>query len=250
MENSCNRSYNRIVIPPDHLFHHLLNYFQTTMKRISFNDKYGLTKAVLEGRKTQERRIITCPSFYKGIEVRGFYVYKNMEGKAVDATLYDEDEEVIAPCPRYEIGEVLAIAQSYKDLGYKPHDFLYLSESKGCGLSAIEAHELKGWNNKQYILSDFEYLLSKLQITNIRIEKLQDISEEDCMAEGIRKIESNKISKSFGFYNSYEIPNQFPVFDSPREAYSFLTEQVFGKGTWESNPRVWVYDFEIYKKTI
>ena len=68
-----------------------------------------------------------------------------MEGKAVDATLYDEDEEVIAPCPRYEIGEVLAIAQSYKDLGYKPHDFLYLSESKGCGLSAIEAHELKGW---------------------------------------------------------------------------------------------------------
>ena len=133
---------------------------------------------------------------------------------------------------------------------YKPHDFLYLSESKGCGLSAIEAHELKGWNNKQYILSDFEYLLSKLQITNIRIEKLQDISEEDCMAEGIRKIESNKISKSFGFYNSYEIPNQFPVFDSPREAYSFLTEQVFGKGTWESNPWVWVYDFEIYKKTI
>ena len=70
------------------------------------------------------------------------------------------------------------------------------------------------------------------------------------MAEGIRKIESNKISKAFGFDNSYEIPNQFPVFDSPREAYSFLTEQVLGKGTWESNPWVWVYDFEIYKKTI
>ncbi|MCS2384558.1 hypothetical protein NXY25_13730 [Bacteroides thetaiotaomicron] len=87
------------------------------MKRISFNDKYGLTKAVLEGRKTQERRIITCPSFYKGIEVRGFYVYKNMEGKAVDATLYDEDEEVIAPCPRYEIGEVLAYSPKLQRLG-------------------------------------------------------------------------------------------------------------------------------------
>ena len=139
------------------------------MKRISFNDKYGLTKAVLEGRKTQERRIITCPSFYKGIEVRGFYVYKNMQGKAVDASLYDEDEEVIAPSPRYEIGEILAIAQSYKDLGYKPNDFLYLSESNGCGLSAIEARKLKGWNNKWCILSDFDYLLSKIQITNIRI---------------------------------------------------------------------------------
>lgn len=250
MEYSCNRSYHWIIIPPDRLFHHILNYLQITMKRISFNDKYGLTKAVLEGRKTQERRIITCPSFYKEIEVRGFYVYKNMQGKAVDVSLYDEDEEVIAPSPRYEIGEILAIAQSYKDLGYKPNDFLYLSESKGCGLSAIEARKLKGWNYKQCILSDFDYLLSKIQITNIRIEHLQDISEEDCMAEGIRKIESNKISKAFGFDNSFEIPNQFPVFDSPREAYSFLTEQVFGKGTWESNPWVWVYDFEIYKKTI
>lgn len=65
MEYSCNRSYHWIIIPPDRLFHHILNYFQITMKRISFNDKYGLTKAVLEGRKTQERRIITCPSFYK-----------------------------------------------------------------------------------------------------------------------------------------------------------------------------------------
>lgn len=162
MEYSCNRSYHWIIIPPDRLFHHILNYFQITMKRISFNDKYGLTKAVLEGRKTQERRIITCPSFYKGIEVRGFYVYKNMQGKAVDASLYDEDEEVIAPSPRYEIGEILAIAQSYKDLGYKPNDFLYLSESKGCGLSAIEARKLKGWNYKQCILSDFDYLLSKI----------------------------------------------------------------------------------------
>lgn len=75
LEYSCNRSYHWIIIPPDRLFHHILNYLQITMKRISFNDKYGLTKAVLEGRKTQERRIITCPSFYKGIEVRGFYVY-------------------------------------------------------------------------------------------------------------------------------------------------------------------------------
>ncbi len=217
------------------------------MKRITFNDHYCLTKAVLEGQKTQERRIITCPSQYKGKEVRGFYIYSNMEGIAIDASLYDEDEEPIAPCPRYEIGEILAIAQSYKDLGYKPNDFLYLSESKGCDISAIKAHKLKGWNNKQYILSDFEYLLPKLQITNVRIERLQDISDEDCMAEGIRKIESNKISKAFGFYNSYEIPEQFPVFSSPQEAYSFLTEKVLGKGTWETNPWVWVYDFEIYK---
>ena len=87
----------------------------------------------------------------------------------------------------------------------------------------------------------------QIKITNVRIQRLQDISDEDCLAEGIRKIESNKISKAFGFDNSYEIPNQFPVFDSPREAYAALINKVSGNGTWESNPWVFVYEFELVK---
>ena len=203
------------------------------MQKIMFNDKYQLTKAVLEGRKTQTRRIIKCPRTFKGEWVAGFNIHiRKSDKKVVDwPCMYDADErefdggEIL---PRYMVGEIVAIAQSYADIGIEPFPF-------------CEA----GWRNKMRVKADL--MPHQIKITNVRIQRLQDISDEDCLAEGIRKIESNKISKAFGFDNSYEIPNQFPVFDSPREAYAVLINKVSGKGTWESNPWVFVYEFELVK---
>lgn len=198
-----------------------------------FNDKFQLTKAVLEGHKTQTRRIIKCPKEFKGKWVAGFNIHiRKSDKKVVDwPCMYDADErefdggEIL---PWYKVGEIVAIAQRYADISIEPFPF-------------CEA----GWRNKRFVKA--ELMPHQIKITNIRIQCLQDISDEDCLAEGIRKIESNKISKAFGFDNSYEIPNQFPVFDSPREAYAALIDKVSGKETWESNPWVWVYEFELVK---
>lgn len=203
------------------------------MQKIMFNDKYQLTKAVLEGRKTQTRRIIKCPRTFKGEWVAGFNIHIRQSDKTVVSLpcMYDADErefdggEIL---PRYKEGEIVAIAQGYADIGIEPFPF-------------CEA----GWRNKMRVKADL--MPHQIKVTNVRIQRLQDISDEDCLAEGIRKIESNKISKAFGFDNSYEIPNQFPVFDSPREAYAALIDKVSGKGTWESNPWVFVYEFELVK---
>ena len=67
------------------------------MKKIMFNDKYGLTQAVLEGRKTQTRRTFLKPC---------------------DETLLDgiTPECIISVRSRYKVGETIAIAQSYKDI--------------------------------------------------------------------------------------------------------------------------------------
>lgn len=203
------------------------------MQKIMFNDKFQLTKAILEGRKTQTRRIIKIPRTFQGKDVRGFNIHiRKSDKKVVDwPCMYDADErefdggEIL---PRYKVGEIVAVAQSYADIGIEPFAF-------------GEA----GWRNKMFVKA--ELMPYQIKITNIRIQRLQDIPEEDCLAEGIRKIESNKISKAFGFDNSYEIPNQFPVFDSPREAYAALIDKVSGKGTWESNPWVFVYEFELIK---
>lgn len=203
------------------------------MKKIMFNDQYRLTESVLEGRKTQTRRIIKCPRTFKGEWVAGFNIHiRQSDKKVVDwPCMYDADErefdggEIL---PRYMVGEIVAIAQSYADIGIEPFPF-------------CEA----GWRNKMRVKA--ELMPHQIKITNVRIQRLQDISDEDCLAEGIRKIESNKISKAFGFDNSYEIPNQFPVFDSPREAYAALIDKVSGNGTWESNPWVFVYEFELVK---
>lgn len=218
------------------------------MQKIMFDDQYQLTKAVLEGRKTHTRRIIKCPRTFKGEWVSGFNIHiRQSDKKVVDWTcMYDADEREFDEgeiLPRYKVGEIVAIAQSYKDLGYSetaldrsPKDWRIVRGTLG---------KSKGWNNKMFVRA--EACVHQIKITNIRIQRLQDISDEDCLAEGIRNVESNKISKFFGFDNCYEIPNQFPVFDSPREAYAALIDKVSGKGTWESNPWVFVYEFELVK---
>lgn len=217
------------------------------MKKIMFNDKYGLTKAVLEGRKTQTRRIVTHPKTFHGKDVCGFYVCKRLsDGVVTDVCMYDENESFIDEgqiLPKYEIGEIVAVAQSYKDLGYSetaldrsPKDWRIVRGALG---------KSKGWNNKMFVRVD--YCIEKghqIRVTKVRIERLQDISDNDCLAEGI---EFDCKSQSFycGFNNSTN--SKIWLGRTPREAYAELIDKVSGKGTWESNPYVFVYDFELIK---
>lgn len=88
-----------------------------TKRKIMFSDKYGLTQAILEGRKTQTRRIITYPKTFKGKDVCGLYVYRwKADGVITEICMYDRDEISIDEgqiLPKYKIGEIIAIAQSY-----------------------------------------------------------------------------------------------------------------------------------------
>lgn len=92
------------------------------MKKIMFNDKYSLTQAVLDGRKTQTRRVIN-PREFKGEWVVGFNIHICQSDKKVVGwpCMYDADErefdggEIL---PRYKVGEIVAVAQSYKNAGF------------------------------------------------------------------------------------------------------------------------------------
>lgn len=98
------------------------------MKKIMFNDEYGLTQAVLDGRKTMTRRIIKCPRTFKGEWVAGFNIHRRHSGKKIVGwpCMYDADErefDMGEILPKYKVGEVVAIAQRYKDVvgkGMKP----------------------------------------------------------------------------------------------------------------------------------
>ena len=191
------------------------------MKKIMFNDKYGLTQAVLEGRKTQTRRIA-----YDGdIKPRvGYGLHNAEEDKCI---LLDNWMQVAIS--NYKIGEEVAIAQSYKDARVDP---FFLLSPLGDGVYAIDSN---GWDNKMFVRADL--MLHRIKITNIRVERLQDISEEDCLKEGIkRKNERYVIENEKGvcFYTN-----------DPILAFRFLIDKTCGKGTWERNPYVFVYDFEL-----
>lgn len=199
-----------------------------------FNSKYGLDDAVLEGRKTMTRRVITHPRRYKGKDICGFYVCKNSLTKEVTGVvMHDEDERMIDEgqiFPEYKIGEVVAIAQSYKDCGYDPN---FMLDGK-----PISKHP--GWNNKMFVKA--RLMPWAIKITNVKVERLQDITSEDCLKEGIFK----HISHAKVYYMHEGIGNYF--FETPRHAFASLIDRVSGKGTWKSNPWVWVYEFELTTK--
>ena len=179
------------------------------MKKIMFNDKYGLTQAVLEGRKTQTRRTFLKPG---------------EENLLHDIT----SEYLISVKSRYKVGETVAIAQPYADITPQVD-----------WVKCMIRKEKLGWNNKMFVRA--EDMPHHIRITKIRIERLQDIKSEDCLKEGLWK--AGDVGPEGTTYWYHGLANS--SFRTPQEAYASLIDRISGKGTWASNPYVFVYDFEL-----
>lgn len=208
------------------------------MKKIMFNDRYGLTEAVLSGRKTQTRRLIPQSVVKKASKYQLEYFEATLdaisEGEAIEQIYFVER---LANLP-YQVGEVVAVAQSYKDIA--------------CGVLFDDLKEayrtdptkLAGWSNKMFVRADL--MPHRICITNVRVERLNDISDIDCEKEGIYKDESTAYFNGYAFEISKDqhgniLANKW--YKTPREAYAALIDRIAGKGTWERNPWVFVYDF-------
>lgn len=87
-----------------------------------------------------------------------------------------------------------------------------------------------------------EVVPHQIRITDIKVERLQDISDEDCLKEGILKRE---IRPFVTIEIRYQVPKTIIYKDTPREAFAALIDKVSGKGTWEKNPYVFAYKFEL-----
>ena len=194
------------------------------MKKIMFNDKHGLTQAVLDGRKTMTRRSIPK----KLLESIELYAHGNEE----------ELRYRLLANSSYHAGDALAIAQAYKDIYNDAyHIGLY------CRIAA--------WTNKMYVAA--YRMQHHIKITNIRLERLQDISEDDCLREGIYFDKEGGQSIGYPlavpFYYTFRgainRDGKQLYWSTPKDAFAALIDKVSGKGTWESNPLVWVYEFEL-----
>lgn len=211
-----------------------------------FNDKYGLTTAVLEGRKTMTRRVITLPEKWHGIEVYGFCHVKGQAAlELTDGDDFCIEDQRTGQCaqilPTYKIGEEVAVAQSYEQiyLGFSEprirHDFcMRVSAVHHTG----DLHNIAGWTNKMFVKANL--MLHRIRITGIKVERLQEISEEDCLREGIKKMEE-------GVPYRFDDNEKIYLSADPRMLFASLINKVSGKGTWESNPWVFAYEFEPIK---
>ena len=188
-----------------------------------FNDKYGLTHAVLDGRKTQTRRVAYTAGRWRDIMVR-----QDLEGVNKGKACLFGDGILLAKSA-YKLGETIAIAQKYADLAYDGEFFRLL------GKVIFE----KGCYNKMFVKADF--MPHRIRITHIRVERLQDISEEDCIAEGVWRDDNVELEGTTYWYHGLANSS----FRTAKEAYASLINRISGKGTWECNPYVFVYDFEL-----
>jgi hypothetical protein len=108
-------------------------------------------------------------------------------------------------------------------------------------LSRAEGKEGRAINKPSIFMPRWASRIT-LEITNIRVERLQDITEQDAKAEGVTSFYAPSDPPQFD--NSYGIIND--VFVSARECFEELWDIINGKrASWESNPWVWVIEFKV-----
>lgn len=215
------------------------------MKKIMFNDKYCLTQAVLNGTKTMTRRVERLNPYAHILDETW-----NVEGGLNDKgrwifTLYNKNGDIVGDIiPRYNIGEVVAIAQSYKNIASNRDEAETVLDLYKIGNSLLTMDEMgAGWNNKMFVRADL--MPHHIRITDIKVERLQDISDDECLKEGLR------LSGNGRFYFQQMIASDHIInkyFDTPRDAFAYLIDKIIDKGTWESNPWVVAYSFELVDK--
>lgn len=235
------------------------------MKKIMFNDTLGLTDAVLNGTKTMTRRLMP-QTVLNAISLRGDWEVACVFNKELqhftimECSAGTKPKDGLSHASRfvyplraasYQVGEIVAIAESYEILANSQHrDEIGMMDSpttfkkEFCGA---------GWRNKMFVKA--EHMPHAIRITNIKVERLQDVSDEDCLREGI--YEYNPLPNALGMdrynfisyaYDATQDKNRKRWwFSTPRKAFSELIDKVSGKGTWGRNPWVYAYEFELVK---
>lgn len=218
------------------------------MKKIMFNEHLGLQQSVLDGTKTMTRRLMTMTLQKKNGKGMTPIVPDNMFC-ASDGTAYfqagrngyrvPKDNQ-----PAYKVGEEIAIAQPYKqcwDIYQKQWESYNdpISTLTPAKILGRRVQETAGWANKMFVKA--EYMPHVIRIKSIKAERLQDISEEDCLREGIVR-------------TACVAPYGFPIgngkwknYRTSQDAFASLIDKVCKRGTWERNPWVYAYEFELLR---
>lgn len=207
-----------------------------------------MVQAILAGRKTQTRRIIkldddslpddTCISHSIELDSTG----EMIQGKP-DVVMdfsktfpYWKEKK-----PKYQIGDVIWVRETWtNDL---------VADGDGDALYTFKAEfpELKGvWKPSIFMPKDACRLF--LKVTNVRVEKLQDISQEDAEKEGVEIGYEFKsvLGINIKTYKNY-LFGEFKWI-TPSLSFQTLWQKINGPNSWDENPWVWIYDFEVTKK--
>ncbi len=232
------------------------------MKLIPILFSTPMVQANLEGRKTQTRRtkgleniselateIVRSDQWKKQGDWVARFKYKGEEKYAVTNVI---------KCPYGQVGDVLWVREKWTQNGLKyyryaadwPNEVYISGEPKGTFIGEGVPEKFKGkWKPSIHMPKEACRLF--LRITNIRVERLKDITDQDAIAEGIEgyfeklfmewryRDYDKKLQKGYGKSNI-----DYPTWREPVSSFKSLWESINGKDSWEANPWVWVVEFE------
>ena len=206
------------------------------MQKIMFNERFGLQQATFDGTKTMTRRAVPDKIMKDALA----YQSQHMD----DEKAYEKYILYHAP---YKVGEIVAIAQRYKDVALHVYDKKLVRLYKEDGtepepLDMIDTlpylQSLKGFDNKMYVKA--EWMPHHIKITGIKVEPLCGISDEDCLREGITTLKGG-----FSLQDAYSFKGDKVWWKTPYLAYKELIDRLNRRGFFESNPIVFVYTYEL-----
>lgn len=208
------------------------------MKPIAFSRPMVLARRA--GRKTQTRRLV---KFLPGCchDVR-----EHTDGRLWPHWIRDGDEQE-QPCPYGLPGEQLWVREDFqiiKAINYPDFDVTarYLADGEERTVT-LARHEAILWSHRQfpYRKTPGRFMYQSLArdrptLLAVRVERLQDITEEDAIVEGIEMDHHwdrtrSKTERWVGYPNTH---------DSAVQAFTELWESIHGHGSWAANPYVWV----------
>lgn len=227
----------------------------------------SMVRAIVEGKKTQTRRVVKPQprghhwETMHGYELLVSDIYLESRGRCFvrfNHTIphpslrcdrfYDED---CAPfCPYGQVGDRLWVREKHARIPgmtgmHLPHYFadgpiptIDIRHDAGL-LGTYPSIHMPRWASR-----------ITLEITGVRVERLQDISEEDAVAEGLSCISKDGATYKYGIADRDGLPGNddfgwhwFQWEKNPRLAYRKLWESINGPGSWAENPWVWVVQF-------
>lgn len=186
-----------------------------------------MVQAILESRKTQTRRLIKPQP--ELTETSGF----NTKGAAygLGFSRKETDHNFISCVSKIQKGYILWVRETFADCINGHNEQYYTYKADGY-------YEKPDWKWKPSIFMPKAACRIFLEVTNVRVERLQDISEKDAENEGILK-DSNG-------WKCYTHRNF--IAEKAKESFETLWHSINGKDSWEENPWVWVYDFKVIEK--
>jgi len=211
-----------------------------------------MVRAILEGRKTQTRRVVkTHQNADSFVEVSGLWRPKGENLKA-------DQMSRLVKCPFGQVGDELWVRESGYESGkwvrhYDQTDEIeMLWKPSGAWWYAADGSPpaIKGpnqvWRSRPSIHSPRKVSRIQLRITAVRVERLQDIvdNDSDAKAEGINIIHHGDGHYCYHHVRTEPHPENWVFADS---AFKALWSSINGAASWDANPFVWVVEFERVK---